>query len=93
MATKEDTTDKEIKIKASDHESYGTLTIIALLIPLVGLIVGASYLTKDSKLDRKLGEHLIACSVFATVAVTIMWFTYSAFLGSHPVPVLYPTYQ
>jgi len=51
------------KIKAKDHESYGTFTILSIIIPLVGFILGVVYLTKDKKVDKKLGEHMVALSV------------------------------
>lgn len=51
------------KVKAKDHESYGTFTILSIIIPLVGFILGIVYLTKDKKLDKKLGEHMVAISV------------------------------
>lgn len=53
----------EAKIKAKDHESYTTFTILAVIIPIVGFILGIVYLTKDKKLDKKLGEHTLAFSV------------------------------
>ena len=51
------------KVKASQHESYGTFTILAIIIPLAGFILGIVYLTKDKKVDKKLGEHLLALSI------------------------------
>lgn len=51
------------KVKAKDHESYGTFTILSIIIPLVGFILGIVYLTKDKKVDKKLGEHLVALSI------------------------------
>ncbi len=53
----------EKKVEAKDHESYGTFTVLAIIIPLVGFILGIVYLTKDKKVDKKLGEHLVALSV------------------------------
>jgi hypothetical protein len=50
-------------IAAKQHESYGALTILAILMPLIGLVLGVVYLTKDKAVDRKLGEHLVAISV------------------------------
>lgn len=61
------------QIKANDHESYGTFTIIALLIAPVGFILGIIYLTKNEKVDRKLGEHLIAISVLASIVYAVLW--------------------
>lgn len=55
------------KVHAKDHESYTTFTLITLLIPLIGFILGIVYLTKESKLHRKLGEHLVVISIIATL--------------------------
>lgn len=63
------------RIRASDHDSYGTFTIIAVLIPIVGLILGIVYLAKDNKIDKKLGEHLLAVSIlFGLVYASLIGF-------------------
>lgn len=51
------------KVKANQHDSYGTYSILAIVIPLVGFILGIVFLTKDKKVDKKLGEHLLAISI------------------------------
>ena len=51
------------KVKASQHQSYWSFTILSILLPVIGLILGVAYLTKSSRLDKKLGEHAIALSV------------------------------
>lgn len=63
MSDSDVATDKKAKIKASQHDSYGTYTVLAIIIPLVGFILGIVYLTKDKKVDKKLGEHLLALSI------------------------------
>lgn len=63
----------EEKVQANKHESYGTLTLISVVIPLIGVILGIVYLTKSDKLDRKLGEHLIAVGIFATIVWAIAY--------------------
>ncbi len=70
-------TEKEIKVmengaKASDHESYRTMTMLAVLVPIVGFIVGIVHLTRNTKLDSKLGEHLIATSIGSTILICIL---------------------
>lgn len=60
-------------MKASDHESYGVLTVVSIIVPLLGLILGAVFLTKDSKVDRKLGEHLFAISILFMIIWSITW--------------------
>lgn len=62
------------KVQAKDHESYATLSIIGFLVPLVGLIVGAIYLTKDGSLDKKLGEHLVAFSVLGAIVLGLAYY-------------------
>lgn len=63
------------KIKANQHESYGSFTLISVLIPLAGLIMGVIFLTKDTALEKKLGEHLLAVSVLASIIGFILLFT------------------
>jgi hypothetical protein len=66
--------DHKDEVKASDHESYWPMTLVAVIIPIVGLIVGAIYLTKDSKVNRKVGEHLIAVGILSSIIVGGIWF-------------------
>lgn len=59
--------DRPKKPVASDHESYNTLSIIGFLMPIIGIVLGIVYLTKEKTLDRKLGEHLIAFSLLGSI--------------------------
>jgi len=61
------------KVKASLHESYWTFTVLALLLPMVGVIVGIVFMTKSARLDRKLGEHTLAISFL----FMILWWVFS----------------
>lgn len=70
---KDDT--KPINIKASNHDIYGVTTIVSLLIPTVGIVLGVVYLSKNTKVDRKLGEHLIAVGILSCIVASIVWFT------------------
>jgi len=65
---------KQTKIKASDHDIYGVTTIASLLIPTVGIILGIVYLSKSTKVDRKLGEHLIAVGILSCIVASVIWF-------------------
>lgn len=58
------------KIKASQHSSYGSISLLCFLLPAIGIIVGIVYLTKDKLIDKKLGEHAIAFSFLSV----IVWF-------------------
>jgi uncharacterized membrane protein YvbJ len=58
------------KVLAKDHSDYRTITILSLLLPAVGFIVGIVYLAKDRLIDKKLGEHAIAFSIISG----ILWF-------------------
>lgn len=60
-------------IKARQHDSYTTLTVMAFVLPIVGIIVGIVYLTRKSKLDRKLGEHLVAFGILMAILQWIIW--------------------
>ncbi|MDP4011958.1 MAG: zinc ribbon domain-containing protein [Candidatus Roizmanbacteria bacterium] len=57
----------EKKLRAKDHPSYKTFTLLTLLIPPIGFILGIIYLSKENRLDKKLGEHTIAFSFLAFV--------------------------
>ncbi|MBC7943518.1 hypothetical protein H7X68_03420 [Candidatus Saccharibacteria bacterium] len=72
-SVKDDT--KQAKIKASDHEIYGVTTIVSLLVPTVGIVLGVVYLSKNTKVDRKLGEHLIAVGILSCIVASVIWFT------------------
>lgn len=71
------------KIKASNHSNYAVTTLVAVLIPVAGVIMGIIYLTKEKKLDRKLGENLIAIGVLMSIVATIAWYL----LLPHPAVV------
>lgn len=65
------------KTKVSKHPDYVTVTIISAILPVVGIILGIIYLTKDNRADKKLGEHTIVCSILFTV----LWFLVLLTLG------------
>jgi membrane protein DedA with SNARE-associated domain len=70
----------EAKVKAIDHDSYWIYSIIAFLIPFVGFIIGAIMLTKDTKLERKLGEHTIVISVLSIIIfgfLAMLWIVHA----------------
>lgn len=60
------------KLKANAHPSYGTFTILSLLIPLAGFIVGIVYMTKENPLDKKVGEHSLVMSILAVILYSIL---------------------
>jgi len=57
----------DLEMKAKNHPSYMTFTILSLIIPIVGIILGIVYLAKNDELDRKLGEHAIAISILGFI--------------------------
>ncbi len=61
------------KIKANQHESYATYSILAVIFPVIGLILGIVALSKEGKLDKKLGEHTIAVSILFMCLWSIFW--------------------
>ena len=61
------------KIRANQHPSYVVFTILALLFPIAGVIVGAVFLTKQDLLDRKVGEHTIAMSGLGFILGVFLW--------------------
>lgn len=60
-------------IKARQHDSYVTMTVLCIIIPLVGLIIGIVYMTKDKILDKKLGEHMVAFSILMGIVGIFAW--------------------
>ena len=66
-------TGKGGKVKANDHPSYGTYTLVCILIPIVGLILGIVGLTKSDSLDKKLGEHALALSITMMIVYAILF--------------------
>ena len=82
------------KVKARQHPSYWTFTLLGLLLPIIGIIVGIVYLTKDKKLDKKLGEHTIAISVLGF----ILYWIFIALMNRGPIvdtqpSTVMPSYQ
>ena len=57
----------DLKEKIKNHPSYWTFTILGLILPIVGIIVGIVYLTKEKTIDKKLGEHIISISVLGFI--------------------------
>ena len=87
-----------VGIKASQHDSYGTFTLLAILLPFVGIVLGIVYLAKDSKLDKKLGEHVLALGVlFSFILWPIsVWLLYGAFFSPQnivPTATYEPSYS
>lgn len=60
------------RVQAKHHPSYWSFTILGLLLPIVGIIVGIVYLTKQDLLERKLGEHTIAISILGFILTLIL---------------------
>ena len=60
------------KLRANDHPSYGTYTLVCVLIPIVGIILGIVGLTKTEPLEKKLGEHALALSITLMVVYAIL---------------------
>ena len=81
---------KNIKVRAQDNESFGTYTLIAIIIPIAGLILGILMLAKDTPIDKKLGEHLVAISILMGIVISVLWYAY---MGSvYSPPTTYYTY-
>ncbi len=64
---------KQPIVKANQHSDHDKFTLIAFLIPPVGLILGIALLVKDRDLDKKLGEHLIASSILFSILWPVAW--------------------
>lgn len=59
-------------VKAKDHPNYWTYTLVCILIPIVGVVLGIIGLTRSEKVERKLGEHALALSIVLMVAYWIL---------------------
>lgn len=70
--------DDNKKVKASDHESYNTFSVIGFLLPIIGIVLGLIYLTKNDRMDRKLGEHMVAFSILGFIFWGIAWQVYAS---------------
>jgi len=81
------------KVKANQHESYWTFTILAILFPPIALLLGIVFMTKDNKLDRKLGEHLLAFSILFMILYGILWAVWSAMAANSVLAPTYTPYQ
>jgi uncharacterized membrane protein YvbJ len=57
------------RVRAKDHPSYGMMTLLSAIIPIIGIIVGIVHLTKNTAIDKKLGEHMVVVSLF----VVFLW--------------------
>lgn len=74
--------DASAKVKASQHDSYNAYTLLSFLIPIIGVILSVAYMTKESKLDKKFGEHLLSIGIISI----IFWSAAGAFLFWHSLP-------
>src|SRR5438552_12867389 len=57
------------RVRAKDHPSYGMMTLLSAIIPIIGIIVGIVHLTKSAAVEKKLGEHMVAVSLL----VLFLW--------------------
>ena len=78
---------KNTKVRAADHDSYGVYSIIALVFPIVGVIIGSIMLTKDEKIDKKLGEHTIVCSILGFILGGIIWMVWISSMATSNLPL------
>lgn len=66
--------DKNKKIEAKNHPLYTSYTLISLIIPIIGIIMGAVFLTKEVPLDKKFGEHLIVTAIMGSILISLILF-------------------
>jgi hypothetical protein len=59
-------------VKANDHPSYGQMTVVAALVPPIGMILGIVHLLRSEPVERKLGEHLLAVSILVLVIWSVV---------------------
>jgi hypothetical protein len=61
------------KVRAQDHPGYTALTVVALLIPLVGLIAMIVFFLKGTKLDAAMGVHLLLTAIFGIIISIVLF--------------------
>ena len=62
-------------VRASQHDGFLLYTVITVLIPIVGLIIGIVHLARDGRLDRKLGGFLTIFSILMMILGGIIWYS------------------
>lgn len=65
-------------IKANNHPNFISFSIICFLLPIIGIILGVAYLTKNNTLDKKLGEHCISFSILMGILYSVVYFILSS---------------
>ena len=71
---------KNNRIKAKQHDSYITMTVLCILIPILAVFIGAVYMTKDKVVDKKLGEHMVAFSILMMIVEGFLWTVFQSYL-------------
>lgn len=69
-----------MKPKAREHDDYGRTTLIAALLPPVGILLGVVLLAKDRPADKALGEHAVAFSLLAAMLWVVVYVAASVML-------------
>lgn len=72
-ANEQEVEGEDSSIVAKDHGDYGTITILSILLPLIGLIAGIIYLAKNQPVDKKLGEHAISVSILFIIIWSLVF--------------------
>lgn len=62
-----------LKPRESSSRIYLGLVIVSVLVPFVGIIMGAIYMAKDKIVERKLGKILVACGVLSLILGGVAW--------------------
>jgi hypothetical protein len=73
--------------KAKDHPSYWTFTILAILMPGIGTIIGIVYLCKSLTVDKRVGEHTLVVSILFWIIWTVVYLSFiGGSVGHQPIP-------
>lgn len=73
---------------ARSHDQYGQFTVISIIVPLIGLILGIAYLARKDPVDRKLGEHAIALSLLFGIIWSVVLTSFNPFRVLVGVPAV-----
>ncbi|MCK5320258.1 hypothetical protein KAJ61_02615 [Candidatus Parcubacteria bacterium] len=70
-------------VKKGDYAKY---IIIAILLPIIGIIMGIIFMTKHNQETKKMGESLLAWSIFIAIIEGILFYNF------FPSIMLMPTF-
>lgn len=53
--------------KLTSHKYFLTFEVLAIVLPIVGIVIGIAYLTKKGPLDKAVGKVVLITAIIAVV--------------------------